>query len=840
MNNSLHIFQKALLDGQFSDDVVSHWVQNSRNAVFKPIPSGLHPILKDYINSNCPNGLFAHQVDSWDRLMLGGNAVISTGTSSGKSLCFYLPILDALIRNNDSTSLLLFPTKALSSDQFLKISDILEYIQSHETNSSNLKAGIYDGDTNSTSRITIRNNVNILFSNPDMLHLGILPHHPGWDKFLSNLKYVVIDEVHLYRGVFGSHFANVIRRLKRILNFYGSFPQYILTSATISNSKEFSEKLIEEEFDVIDNDASPKEERQYYFLNPPVMNPELGLRKGLIDQSADVASVVISNNIQSIFFARTRKTVELALKKFTASVDSINEEIHGYRAGYLPRERRKIEAGLRQGVVKTVISTNALEMGIDMGKVDTVILMGYPGSISSFYQQSGRAGRRNKASIAVLIASSSPLDQYIIRHAEYIRGGNPECALIDPDNPLILLNHLRSASFELPIRHGEQFGGLTWEKIKPYLEVLNSLSELHQNNGDYYWIAEDYPASETSLRNINKNSIILRLIGNKKTTVIGEVEYQSAFRTVHPGAIYLHDGDAYVVKTLDIENSSADLAPFYEDQISEPRINRSIKINSIDQKAEFDNFTSYFGELHVVEKVIGYKRIQWDTQQVIDIEDLDLPEQDLLTKGVWICLSQNLVINLRENNLWQSSPNQYGTDWDKIRLKIITRDENRCQLCGSLFTSQILHVHHKIPFRSFTDAVVANQMSNLITLCPSCHKRVEQNVRIRSGLAGVAYLISNIAPLFLMCDYRDIGYFSEPESDLCKKLPIIAIYDQFPGGIGLSAALYEKIDVMLQHCRQALADCPCTQGCPSCVGPAGENGIWGKESAKQILENLVV
>ena len=295
-----------------------------------------------------------------------------------------------------------------------------------------------------------------------MLHLGILPHHTGWEEFLRNLKFIVVDEVHLYRGVFGSHFANVIRRLKRILQFYGSQPHFILTSATISNSKDFAEKLIEEEFEIIDSDSSPKEERHYYFFNPPVINEELGLRKGMIDQSIEIADLLIRNNIQSIFFSRTRKTVELTLRRFSDEFDHNDGDVHGYRSGYLPKERRKIEADLRKGAIKSVISTNALEMGIDMGKVDAIVMMGYPGSISSFYQQAGRAGRRNQASAAILIASSSPMDQYIVRHEEFIRGKNPENALLDPDNSLILLDHLRCAAFELPFKESENFGRLKW------------------------------------------------------------------------------------------------------------------------------------------------------------------------------------------------------------------------------------------------------------------------------------------------------------------------------------------------------------------------------------------
>ena len=836
---SLQVIQDSLINGKYSDDVVSRWVQEKRGAVYKPVPKDIHPILADLLKKQWPNGLFSHQSESWDQIRSGRNVVISTGTSSGKSLCFYLPVLDEIIRNIRSTSLMLFPTKALSGDQFLKITEMIGYLNSKNENDKPLTVGVYDGDTNSADRITMRNNTNILISNPDMLHLGILPHHTRWEDFLTNLKYLVIDEVHLYRGVFGSHFANVIRRMKRILQFYGAFPQYVLTSATISNPKEFAEKLIEEKFEIIDSDGSPKEERHYYFFNPPVIDQELGLRKGLVEQSIEIADLLVRNNIQSIFFSRTRKTVELTLKRLLDNFKTSNGDVHGYRSGYLPQERRKIEADLRQGVIKSVISTNALEMGIDMGKVDAVVMMGYPGSISSFYQQSGRAGRRNQASLAVLIASASPLDQFIIRHAEFVRGGNPESALIDPDNPLILLNHLRSAAFELPIKNGDHFGLLNWDNVKPYLEILCTLSDLHHKHDNYYWIAEEYPASDISLRNINRNSIKLKLNQGKKLTVIGEVDFQSAFRIAHPGAVYLHDGTSYLVRKLDQDEASAELVSHYEDYITEPRINSSIKIDSVERSKQFTNFNSHFGELRVVEKVIGYKRIDWKTQQLLSIEELDLPEQELLTRGVWMCLSASLVNVLRENNLWQSDPNQYGNQWARIRLAVIARDENRCQICGCSYETPALHVHHKIPFRTFTDPEIGNLQNNLITLCPACHKRIEQNVRIRSGLSGTAYLFSNIAPLFLMCDSHDIGYFSDPEYDFCEKQPVIAIYDQFPGGIGLSAKLFDKLNIILSQYLQALNDCSCSQGCPSCVGPAGENGIGGKESARQILESIV-
>jgi DEAD/DEAH box helicase domain-containing protein len=835
----IELFAQAFLNGKYSPQVVSHWIQEKQDELFADIPKNIHPILQEILHNQFPKGLFSHQVESWKQIKSGKNVVISTGTSSGKSLCYHLPIFNQLIEDNNSTSLLLFPTKALASDQLLKFNDSLEKINFHLPKEKLLIAATYDGDTANEKRIPIRNLTNILLSNPDMLHIGILPHHTRWDRFLKNLNFIVIDEVHFYRGVFGSHFANVIRRLKRILHFYGGNPQFILTSATISNPKDFAEKLIEEKFELINIDCSPKEKRLYFFLNPPVINEDLGLRKSMIDQSVEIVEMLMREKIQSILFARTRKTVEITVKKINDELSFNNDVIHGYRSGYLPQARRNIEDGLRKGLISTVISTNALELGIDMGKVDAVLMMGYPGSISAFFQQSGRAGRRNQTSIAILIASASPIDQYIIRHSEYVREGNPENALLDPNNPLILLNHLKSAAFELPFKEFDQFGNLDWNTVQPYLEILCDLSKIVQRKESYYWVAEDYPASEISLRNISKNAITLRLHDGNKSTVIGEVDYQSASRLVHPGAVYLHDGMQYLVQNFNLKDSIAELSQFQEEYITEPIVNNSIKMESIILFNQNDKFKSTFGELHVIEKVTGFKRIDWVTQQLLGKEDLYMPENELFTKGVWICFSSTLVNVLRENNQWQSDPNQYGNDWTRIRTAIMSRDEYRCQVCGLLFASNALHIHHKVPFRSFSDPRLANQSSNLITLCPVCHKIAEQNIRIRSGLAGVAYLLASISPLFLMCDYRDIGYFSEAQSDLCEKQPAIAIYDQFPGGIGLSAKLFDRLDEILIHCFNALNECPCSQGCPSCIGPSGENGKSGKDSAKTILASLI-
>jgi DEAD/DEAH box helicase domain-containing protein len=436
----------------------------------------------------------------------------------------------------------------LTEDQHNTIQGFNDFIGKVKQNLRlSIRPGIYDGDTLTSKRSSIRNSANIILTNPDMIHLGILPHHPSWESFLKNLRFIVLDEVHIYRGVFGSHVANVLRRLKRILRFYDASPQFILCSATIQNPGDLARKLVEEDFTVITQDGSYQPQRSYFFLNPPVVDADLGLRRGLIDQSLEIEQEALKFGVQTLVFARSRKAVELTLRRIRERYAAADmPDIQGYRSGYLPKERRSIESGLREGRIKAVISTNAMELGIDMGGVDAVLLMGYPGSIASFLQQSGRAGRRNRPSLSVLVASSSPIDQYIIRHPDFVKGKNPEKALLDPNNPLLLLNHLRCALFELPFEPGECFGNLSSDQIKMYLVILKSLSQATERNGRYYWMADQYPANEMSLRNIGGQSFQLRLVENEThSTLIGEVDFQSA-----PGSFTLRQSISIMVRVI--------------------------------------------------------------------------------------------------------------------------------------------------------------------------------------------------------------------------------------------------------------------------------------------------
>jgi len=825
-------------NGELSQLVTCSWIKNAQEASYNGYPANLDSSLLKMIEKLYPRGLFNHQNEAVQALFDGKNVLITTGTSSGKSLCYQLPILNSVITDPSSTALMVFPTKALAEDQQKKLTELGNSLINN--GSLNLPIATYDGDTPQGKRISIRNKGRILLTNPDMLHIGILPHHTHWERFLNNLKFIVFDEIHSYRGVFGSHFANVLRRFKRILNFYNSRPNYILTSATISNATEFAEKFTGERFELIKNDTSYQESRQYFFVNPPVVDESLGLRRGLVDQTLEIFSFVISNQVQSILFSRTRKTVEITLKRLRETFGRSENDIHGYRSGYLPRERRSIEEGLRSGKIRSVVSTSALEMGIDMGKVDLTLLIGYPGTISSFYQQSGRAGRRNRNSLSILIASASPMDQYVIRHCAFVSQGSPEHALIDPNNPLILMEHLKCAAFELPFTPKETYGDLTRSDLSDYLNALVLLKHLVERNQNYYWIAEDYPSAEISLRNISGNSISLRLRNGMESTLIGDVDFQSALRMAHPGAVYIHDGNQYLVDELNLEDHVAWLSPHTEPYFTDHRSETKISVEQTIYEENKTNFSKSFGDISVNERIKGFKRIDWNTLMTLGVFELEgLPENDLHTKGVWLTIPENVVESLKNENKWQNEKNEYGSQWKDIRVLVVRRDNYRCMVCGIQLPEAQLHVHHKIPFRTFADPGTANHPTNLVTLCPACHRRAEQNVRVRTGLSGVAYLVANLAPLTLMCDQRDIGSFIESESDMANGRPVIAVYDQFPGGIGLSAKLYEKMEEVLQQSLDVIDQCGCDEGCPSCVGPAGENGMGGKVFSKAILISLL-
>jgi DEAD/DEAH box helicase domain-containing protein len=848
-------------DPQVGPNLIEWRILPGKPARFDPIPQSIHAALKDALVARGINSLYTHQASTWMRIKEGKNVVIVTGTASGKTLCYNLPVLENLLEENESTALYLFPTKALSQDQYailqtllLQINSPHKVIEQNIDENSAIKCAIYDGDTPVSLRSSLRSQARLIITNPDMLHTGILPHHTGWANFFRGLRFVVIDEIHTYRGVFGSHVANVIRRLKRIANFYGTSPQFILTSATIGNPAELGKRMINEEVALIDNDGAEKGEKHFLIYNPPIIDKSLGLRRSAIQAGVNLAEDLLEYDIQTIVFSRARRTVEIILKYLREQTSNSNlyrrlkggnadEIIRGYRSGYLPIQRRNIEEGLRKGDVRVVVATNALELGIDIGGMEASLLVGYPGTIAATWQQAGRSGRGEKSSLAVLVASPNPLDQYLAQHPDYFFNRSPEHGMINPDNLLILLGHLRCAAFELPFQDGEVFGSVEPSEMQELMDFLQREGVIHRSGKKYFWMADKYPAQNVSLRSASTDTVLLQIpAGNTETEntlyTIGEVDASSSYWMTHPGAVYMHEGTSYLVKDLDLENHNATLIPTDVDYYTEPR--QEVVVQQVERLAMANVYggEKAYGEIQVTSQVIGFRKIRWHTNETLGVENLNLPASELLTTGYWIALSDDTVGKLKEEGLWSNAPNDYGSTWPRQRDLARVRDGFRCQLCGEPEGEKAHHVHHKIPFRMFETAQQANQLANLITLCNSCHRKVEIAVRVRSGLAGLAFTLGNLAPLFLMCDIGDLGIHSDPQSSLAEGKPTVILYDLIPGGIGLSERLYEIHSDLMNRSRELVETCQCDDGCPSCVGPGGEGGLGGKRETLALLKEL--
>ncbi|MEJ2351082.1 MAG: DUF1998 domain-containing protein [Anaerolineales bacterium] len=835
----------------------------ARAAQCAHIPAELHPALQRVLKEMGVTNLYTHQASVWEHVQAGRHPVIVTGTASGKTLAYNLPVLDHLLRNPQSRALFMFPTKALAQDQLDVLQTILTRAFADEayenfdafanfsiagTPSFRIPLAVYDGDTSSHTRPAIRDKARLILSNPDMLHAGILPHHARWAEFFAHLEFVVIDEIHAYRGVFGSHVANVIRRLKRIAAFYGSRPQFILTSATIANPVELGERLIEEPVNLVDNDGAARGRRHFLIYNPPVVDPDLGLRRSALLESVRLVDDLLHFEIQTIVFGRARRTVEVILTYLRENLSSEsspsdsqwieNKDIRGYRSGYLPRQRRGIEHGLRQGQIRAVVATNALELGIDIGSMGAAVLSGYPGTIAATWQQVGRAGRGSQDSLAVLVTTASPLDQFLAHHPDYFFERSPEQALINPDNLLILLDHLQCAAFELPFEHSEDFGKVPANQVAEFLQFLHESGVIHQSRGKYFWMAEHYPAERLSLRSASANRVLLQVHQEDGWSTIGEVDIESAPWMVHPQAVYLHEARTYLVEELDLAQHIARLRPSRVDFYTRPKTDTSVQLEEIIDRSPSKGVTKAYGEITVTSQVTGFRKIKWFTHENLGEGKLDLPPSLLNTTGYWIGLNEETTNLLRETGFWNNDPNRYGPEWERQRARARARDGYRCQVCGAPENGRAHHVHHKIPFRAFESASQANQLDNLITLCPACHHRAETAVRVRSGLAGLAYALGNLAPLFLMCDDRDLGVHSDPKSSLAGGDPAVLIYDRVPAGIGFSQRLYELHETLINRALELVKDCECVDGCPSCVGPGGENGSGGKRETLALLRAL--
>jgi len=809
----------------------------TRPAQFAPFPDDLHPALVDALCARGIGALYTHQMTAWQRVQAGQHPVVVTGTASGKTLCYNLPILDRLLRDPKARALYLFPTKALAQDQKDGLRQLIMALEGEPT----IRIATYDGDTPPEARPAIRATACLVISNPDMLHTGVLPHHTLWADFFRHLRFVVIDEMHAYRGVFGSHVANVLRRLKRIARFYGSSPQFILTSATMANPIELAEHLTEEPVVLVDDDGAARGARHFLIYNPPVVNRDIGLRRSTLLESVRLAGDLLQHNVQTIVFARARRTVELILSYLRHK--SVNpaypcSEVRGYRSGYLPRQRREIERGLREGRVRAVVATNALELGIDIGGMGAAMLAGYPGTIAGTWQQAGRAGRQKEASLAALVTSANPLDQFLAHHPDYFFDRSPEQALINPDNVLILLGHLRCAAFELPFRVGESFGRVEGARVAEFLQFLQKTGVLHQSGDKYFWMADQYPAGDVSLRSASPEAVVLQARDGEEWTTIGQVDHASAHWMMHPGAIYLHEGQAYLVEELDLAQHIARLRAADVDYYTQPRSETTVRLLEKLGEVEARGATKAHGEIAVTSQVIGFRKVKWFTHEQLGVGEVSLPPTELQTTGYWLALTEETMARLRDQGLWTNDPNDYGPNWLAQRDRARERDAYRCQNCGAPEQGRAHHVHHKTPFRAFASYQQANQLSNLVALCPRCHRRAELAVRMRSGLAGLGFVLGHLAPLFLMCDARDVGVHSDPRSPLADGRPAVVIYDQVPAGIGFSERLFELHDELMARAYELVAACECADGCPSCVGPAGEDGLGGKGETLALLEAL--
>ncbi|MFO0712712.1 MAG: DEAD/DEAH box helicase [Sandaracinus sp.] len=763
--------------------VVLDHVVPGREGRYAPIPSRLHPGVRGALHDRGITELYAHQAESFEATRLrepGERApehlVVATPTASGKSLCYNLSVLDALAKEPDARALYLFPTKALSRDQESALREMMRESGIHHG------AITYDGDTPGDARRAARERSCILLTNPDMLHAGILPHHASWARFFSNLRYVVVDELHTYRGVFGSHLANVIRRLKRIARFHGQrIPTFIFASATIGNPREHASRMVGEDVHLVRESGAPTGDKHVMVVNPPVVNAELGVRASYTKTAVSFATDLVRAEVPTLLFGQSRNQVEVMLKYLRERLiaDKVDPElIQGYRSGYLPETRRRIEQGLRAGTVRCVVATNALELGIDIGSLSAVVCAGYPGTIAALWQRFGRAGRRNEPSLALLVASSLPLDQYVATHTDLVTGAPVEHARIDPDNVEILVQHLKCAAFELPFEAGEAFGDVPAQATQDGLDYLATHGVVHAAAGSdgrtrYHWSTDAYPASHVSLRSVSWDNFVIVDLDTDKT--IAEMDWRATHTMLHVQAIYQHDAEQYQVERLDFENHKAFVRKVAPDYYTTAMTYTRVSVTQEDDAAfvrpseSFEGVAVGLGEVSVVEKVVGYKKIKFNTHENVGYGDVRLPEMQMHTSAVWITFAEDTVRSLASSD-------------------DLVRSGARAPGSGS------------VPRATVVEAI-----------------------------RGIANAVHTVSAVGLMCDPRDLGHVlgeRTGEGELPQKGdadgagfdPTIFVYDHIPGGVGLAPRLFADRELVLRRARALIEDCPCVGGCPACIG----------------------
>lgn len=635
MNSIDTLIEELKTDSGFFDHVTRLHTIPEKEASYEDLPDDVSGELKSVLERRGISRLYSHQRRAYDLVRSGKHAVLVTPTASGKTLGYNLPIVQSLLEQPEMRALYLFPTKALSQDQQSALNEIVF------GGELPLKVSTYDGDTPGSLRVAARESGRIVISNPDMLHSGILPNHPKWIKFLSNLRYVVLDEMHTYRGIFGSHMTNLIRRLKRIARFYGTEPQFVCCSATIGNPHDLAEGIIEEPVELIDENGAPAGKKHIFFYNPPLVDPVQGIRRGVVLESKRIASRLIKRGVQTIVFAKSRIRSELIAEYIRGELANHYTEngrfrIESYRGGYLPNERRSIERGLRQGNIHGVVSTTALELGIDIGELDAAVLAGFPSSISSVWQQSGRAGRRMRSSAAFLVASSSPTDQFLITHPDYFFAQSPESAWINPDNLFVLIDHLKCAVFEIPMSEGEELGG----EVTELLEYLEEQGTVRRSRGKWYWADRGYPAESISLRSASPENVVIIDSTAGRKEVIGEMDLPSAKELLFPNAVYLHRGTQYLSLSLDVEELTCyvreEKLNYYTDSI----VKTDIKLLQVDERREEPEMQLLLSDVLVRSQVAKYKKLKYGTHENLGYGDIHLPEEEIHTRSAVMVLSE--------------------------------------------------------------------------------------------------------------------------------------------------------------------------------------------------------
>jgi DEAD/DEAH box helicase domain-containing protein len=762
-----------------------------RDGSYAEIPSVLGPGVVGALRDRKVGRLYSHQAKAIESAVGGRHVVVSTPTASGKSLCFHLPVLEALSRDPDARAVYLYPTKALARDQEASLRALMT------ASGLDLSAVVYDGDTPADARRAARERSRVILTNPDMLHTGILPHHTAWARTLQHLRYVVVDELHTYKGVFGSHVANVLRRLARAARFHGRDPQFIGATATIGNPKAHAARLFgarEDAIDLVGESGAPRGERRFFLFNPPVVNQELGIRASCVKQAVMLAADLVRAGVPTIVFGQSRNSVEVMLRYLRDAVATDDSRSGGpavdptrivaYRGGYLPAQRRGIEQRLRDGEILGVVATNALELGIDIGELDAVVCAGYPGSVAATWQRFGRAGRRGGTSICVLVASSAPVDQYLAREPRFLLGAPVEEARIDPDNVEILVQHVKCAAFELPFKRGEAFGSLGAEETADALTFLAGHKVLHEAGGTFHWAADSYPANDVSLRSVGWDNVVI--VDLERDKALAELDWRSAHTMLHEQAIYQHDGECWQVERFDYDNHKAFVRKVEPDYWTDAMT--YVEVSVIEQEATGDVGTalwaSGWGEVAVVEKVVGYKKIKFFTHENAGYGDVRLPEMQMHTTAFWITVPESV--------------------------------------CAGFAAGRAAAIE---------------------------------------GLRAVGVGLETMAALALMCDPRDLGVTlgnapdatgdamagDAPPPPPPRKLrgsagpvpgydPTLFVYEHVPGGTGLAERVWEQRDVLLSRALKMIEGCPCATGCPSCIGPGD---VDRKSAAVELLLSLV-